>query len=118
MFCCQPAFSGDYANTLEQKTFTDARKTNYLEAVKYVANLVWNGEIILSSLNFKLEIFVPNNIIIPQSTVAPREATGGTSPTWATPRRSLRSRLGRKTTTTRRRSRDGMKFNLSLCPIN
>ena len=47
MFCCQPAFSGDYANTLEQMTFTDAKKTNYLEAVKYVANLVWNGEMII-----------------------------------------------------------------------
>ena len=28
-------------------TFTDAKKTNYLEAVKYVANLVWNGEMII-----------------------------------------------------------------------
>ena len=42
--------SGDYAKTLKQETFTDAKKTNYLEAVKYVANLVWNGEIILTSL--------------------------------------------------------------------
>jgi len=33
---------GDYAKTLKQATFTDAKKTNYLEAVKYVANLVWN----------------------------------------------------------------------------
>merc|ERR1711990_1310110 len=33
---------GDYAKTLKQETFTDAKKTNYLEAVKYVANLVWN----------------------------------------------------------------------------
>jgi len=33
---------GDYAKTLEQETFTDAEKTNYLEAIKYVANLVWN----------------------------------------------------------------------------
>ena len=46
----QPSFSGDYAKTLKQETFTDAKKTNYLEAVKYVANLVWNGEIILTSL--------------------------------------------------------------------
>ena len=42
--------SGDYAKTLKQETFTDAKKTNYLEAVKYVANLVWNGEIILTSV--------------------------------------------------------------------
>ena len=47
MFLCQPSFSGDYAKTLKQETFTDAKKTNYLEAVKYVANLVWNGEIII-----------------------------------------------------------------------
>merc|ERR1711990_672846 len=33
---------GEYAKTLKQETFTDAKKTNYLEAVKYVANLVWN----------------------------------------------------------------------------
>ena len=45
--------SGDYAKTLKQETFTDAKKTNYLEAVKYVANLVWNGEIILTSLYCK-----------------------------------------------------------------
>jgi len=32
---------GDYAETLEKETFTDAKKTTYLEAVKYVANLVW-----------------------------------------------------------------------------
>ena len=37
--------SGDHAKTLKEQTFTDAKKTNYLEAVKYVANLVWNGEI-------------------------------------------------------------------------
>ena len=49
----QPSFSGDYATTLKQETFTDAKKTNYLEAVKYVANLVWNGEIILTSLYCK-----------------------------------------------------------------
>jgi len=33
---------GDHAKTLKEQTFTDAKKTNYLEAVKYVANLVWN----------------------------------------------------------------------------
>ena len=49
----QSSFSGDYAKTLKQETFTDAKKTNYLEAVKYVANLVWNGEIILASLYYK-----------------------------------------------------------------
>ena len=46
----QPPFKGDHAETLKHETFTDAKKTNYLEAVKYVANLVWNGEIILTSL--------------------------------------------------------------------
>jgi len=33
---------GDHAKTLKKATFTDAKNTNYLEAVKYVANLVWN----------------------------------------------------------------------------
>ena len=32
---------GDFGNTLREKTFTDHEKTNYLDAVKYVANLVW-----------------------------------------------------------------------------
>ena len=50
LFLLQLSFSGDYAKTLEKETFTDAKKTTYLEAVKYVANLVWNGEIILTSL--------------------------------------------------------------------
>ena len=53
LYLCQPSFSGDYAKTLKEETFTDAKKTNYLEAVKYVANLVWNGEIILASLYYK-----------------------------------------------------------------
>ena len=60
LFLCQPSFSGDYAKTLKQETFTDAKKTNYLEAVKYVANLVWNGEVILVSLYYKL--WISNNI--------------------------------------------------------
>ena len=47
LFLLQPSFSGDYAKTLEKETFTDAKKTTYLEAVKYVANLVWNGEMII-----------------------------------------------------------------------
>ena len=46
--------SGEHAKTLKQQTFTDAKKTDYLEALKYVANLVWNGEIILTSLHYKL----------------------------------------------------------------
>ena len=56
--------AGDYAKTLKQETFTDAKKTNYLEAVKYVANLVWNGEIVLTSLL----IFSAPIFFIPQST--------------------------------------------------
>ena len=47
LFLLQPSLSGDYAKTLEKETFTDAKKTTYLEAVKYVANLVWNGEMII-----------------------------------------------------------------------
>ena len=64
--------SGDYAKTLKQETFTDAKKTNYLEAVKYVANLVWNGEIILTSVL----IF---NVLIPQSTRPSRRTATLTS---------------------------------------
>ena len=54
MYLCQLSISGDHAKTLKEQTFTDAKKTNYLEAVKYVANLVWNGEIIFTSLFYKL----------------------------------------------------------------
>ena len=60
--------SGDYAKTLKQETFTDAKKTNYLEAVKYVANLVWNGEIVLASMFYKLDLFISDTTFIPQST--------------------------------------------------
>ena len=64
----QPSYSGDYAKTLEQETFTDAKKTNYLEAVKYVANLVWNSEIITAYMHYKLGIFISDITLIPQST--------------------------------------------------
>ena len=33
---------GDYSAQLEEKTFDDMRKTTYLEAVKYNADIVWN----------------------------------------------------------------------------
>ena len=33
---------GDYSSQLEEKTFDDRRKTTYLEAVKYNADIVWN----------------------------------------------------------------------------
>ena len=33
---------GDYSAQLEEKTFDDRRKTTYLEAVKYNADIVWN----------------------------------------------------------------------------
>ena len=63
-------------------TFTDAKKTNYLEAVKYVANLVWNGEIILTSLYY---IFISDNIFIPQSTrPSRRTATLTSRAPWST----------------------------------
>ena len=38
--------SGEHAETLKKQCFTDAKKTNCLEAIKFVANLVWNGEAI------------------------------------------------------------------------
>ena len=71
----QPSFSGDYAKTLEKETFTDAKKTTYLEAVKYVANLVWNGEIILTSLS----IFYVPTFFIPQNTRSNRRPATLTS---------------------------------------
>ena len=71
----QPSYSGDYAKTLEQETFTDAKKTNYLEAVKYVANLVWNGEIIFTSKS----IFNVTTIFAPQSTRPSRRTATLTS---------------------------------------
>ena len=75
LFLLQPSFSGDYAKTLEKETFTDAKKTTYLEAVKYVANLVWNGEIILTSLS----IFYVPTFFIPQSTRSNRRPATLTS---------------------------------------
>ena len=41
---CQHFPSGEHAETLKKQCFTDAKKTNCLEAIKFVANLVWNGE--------------------------------------------------------------------------
>ena len=35
---------------MKKQCFTDAKKTNCLEAIKFVANLVWNGEAIFDSL--------------------------------------------------------------------
>ena len=33
---------GDYSAQLRKKTFNDKKKTSYLEAIKYNANIVWN----------------------------------------------------------------------------
>jgi len=33
---------GDYAEQLKSLYFTDAANTNYLDALKYTTNLVWN----------------------------------------------------------------------------
>ena len=33
---------GDYAAELKKKTFNDRRKTSYLEAIKYNADIIWN----------------------------------------------------------------------------
>ena len=41
-------FSGEHADTLKGQCFTDSEKTNCLEAVKFVANLVWNGEAVFA----------------------------------------------------------------------
>ena len=85
MYLCQFTISGDHAKTLKKQTFTDAKKTNYLEAVKYVANLVWNGEIILASMHYKLEIFISDITLIPQSTRPSRlTATPTSLAPWST----------------------------------
>ena len=47
---CQLFLSGEHAETLKKQCFTDAKKTNCLEAIKFVANLVWNGEANFASL--------------------------------------------------------------------
>ena len=45
---------------MKQQCFTDAKKTNCLEAIKFVANLVWNGE-----TNFAfLSISIVNTILL------------------------------------------------------
>ena len=56
-----PTFpSGEHAETLKKQCFTDAKKTNCLEAIKFVANLVWNGE---SNFAF-LSISIVNTILL------------------------------------------------------
>ena len=40
--------TGEHADTLKGQCFTDSEKTNCLEAVKFVANLVWNGEAVFA----------------------------------------------------------------------
>ena len=91
MFLCQPSFSGDYAKTLKQETFTDAKKTNYLEAVKYVANLVWNGEIVLTSLYiFILQSTRPSRRTATLTSLAPWSTWTSSTPSCSasTPRAS------------------------------
>jgi hypothetical protein len=41
--------TGAYGAELEEKFFTDAEKTNFKDALKYVTRLVWNGENIASA---------------------------------------------------------------------
>jgi hypothetical protein len=41
--------TGAYGAELEQKFFTDAEKTNFKDALKYVTMLVWNGENIIQA---------------------------------------------------------------------
>ena len=52
MYQCKLSLSGDHAKTLGKKTFTDAKRNKYLEPDKYVANLIWNGEIVMAIFNF------------------------------------------------------------------
>ena len=40
---------GDFSSSLRDQTFGDGTNTNYLDAAKFVANLVWNGEDISNS---------------------------------------------------------------------
>ena len=41
--------TGAYGADLEQKFFTDAKKTNFKDALKYVTMLVWSGENIIQA---------------------------------------------------------------------
>ena len=41
--------TGAYGAELEQKFFTDAEKTNFKDALKYVTMLVWNGKNIIQA---------------------------------------------------------------------
>ena len=41
--------TGAYGAELEKKFFTDAEKTNFKDALKYVTMLVWNGENIIQA---------------------------------------------------------------------
>ena len=33
---------GDYRSELEKMFFTDRKQTSYLEAIKYIADIIWN----------------------------------------------------------------------------
>ena len=60
---------GEYAEDLEQMGFNDESETDYLDSVKFCADLVWHGEI----FNTDLENFVENSLCLR----VPSEAGGG-----------------------------------------
>ena len=40
--------SGEYGQELEKKKFEDKDETDYLDSLKFCADLVWNGDFVLS----------------------------------------------------------------------
>ena len=64
--------TGAYGAELEKKFFTDAEKTNFKDALKYVTMLVWNGENIIQAspsmvvhvLNLVLSCFFVLSIVL------------------------------------------------------
>ena len=47
---------GDYRSELEKMFFTDRKKTSYLEAIKYIADIIWNEYNIKQDLDPKLAL--------------------------------------------------------------
>ena len=60
---------GEYGEELEQMGFTDESETDYLDSVKFCADLVWHGEI----FNTNLENLMEDSLCLR----VPSEAAGG-----------------------------------------
>ena len=47
---------GDYSSELEKMFFTDRKQTSYLEAIKYIAHIIWNEYNIKQDLDPKMAL--------------------------------------------------------------